>query len=184
MAESQSGAAKPVNLRLRSGVTNALKRALRSFGDRFHNCLYRGRPTTSRSNRGPIALQAHSDRHPRHQTQLPSRHRVAAQSADRMRRRQATADAGFALRLISIVNQGNRAGSSPSQWGPGFVVTGPRNGIDMTTTLDSPADAFTRHAARFAGEGRLEVRCSALGRCRSGTRRPTSGSRSRRCSSR
>ena len=36
----------------------------------------------------------------------------------------------------------------------------------MTTTLNTPADAYNRPAARLDSEGRLNVRASALGQCR------------------
>ena len=38
----------------------------------------------------------------------------------------------------------------------------------MTTTIDNKANVYSRPAARFDGDGNLEVRASAAGNCRRG----------------
>ena len=73
----------------KGAVTDALKRALRSFGDRFGNGLYGDPPTSTRSNGNPEpAPQPRSQPAADRSTSQQPRRRVVQPAADPVRRRR------------------------------------------------------------------------------------------------
>ncbi len=67
----------------KGAVTDALKRALRSFGDRFGNGLYGDPPTSSRNSRPPgPAPEPRQQPQPERRTEPPSRRRVVQPTAE------------------------------------------------------------------------------------------------------